>query len=114
MDHLRTLVVDGAVSQQAAQVPRAKKLHYAWIVFAVTFVALIVAAGVRSVPSILIVPLENELGWSRATISFAVSINLLMYGLIGPFAAALMNRFGVRRIMTFAFVFIAAGVSATE
>jgi sugar phosphate permease len=113
MDHMRAGGVDSAVSQQAAQVLWAKKMHYAWIVFAVTFVALIVAAGVRSVPSILIVPLENEFGWSRATISFAVSINLFMYGLIGPFAAALMNRFGVRRIMTFAFVLIAAGVSAT-
>jgi predicted MFS family arabinose efflux permease len=107
------LVVDGAMSQKAAQVSRAKTIHYAWVVFAVTFVALIVAADVRSVPSILIVPLENEFGWSRATISFAVSINLLMYGLIGPFAAALMNRFGVRRIMTFAFVLIAVGVTAT-
>jgi len=113
MDHMRTLVVDGAVSQKATQVSRAKTIHYAWVVFAVTFVALIVAAGVRSVPSILIVPLENEFGWSRATISFAVSINLLMYGLIGPFAAALMNRFGVRRIMISAFVLIAVGVTAT-
>ena len=113
MGYMRTLVIDGAVSQQAAQVARAKKMHYAWIVFAITFLALIAAAGVRSVPSILIVPLENDFGWSRATISVAVSINLLMYGLIGPFAAALMNRFGVRRIMSFAFVLIAAGVSAT-
>lgn len=91
-----------------------KRLHYGWIVFAVTFAALIVAAGVRSVPSILIIPLEREFHWSRATISFAVSINLLMYGLIGPFAAALMNRFGVRRMMIFAFVLIAFGVSATS
>jgi len=78
MDPLRTLVANDVVSQKAAQVSQVKKIHYAWIVFAVTFVALIVAAGVRSVPSILIVPLENEFGWSRATISFAVSINLLM------------------------------------
>jgi sugar phosphate permease len=113
MDRTRTLVVEGAVARQAAPVSRAQTIHYAWVVFAVTFLALIAAAGVRSVPSILIVPLENEFGWSRATISVAVSINLLMYGLIGPFAAALMNRFGVRRIMTLAFLLIAAGVSAT-
>jgi cyanate permease len=113
MDRMRTVVADDAVARQAAQAARAKKMHYAWIVFAITFLALIAAAGVRSVPSILIVPLENEFGWSRATISVAVSINLLMYGLIGPFAAALMNRFGVRRIMIFAFILIAAGVSAT-
>jgi cyanate permease len=100
MDRMRTLAVDGAVSRQAEHVSRARKMHYAWVVFAITFLALIAAAGVRSVPSILIVPLENEFNWSRAMLSVAVSINVLMYGLIGPFAAAVMNRFGVRRIMT--------------
>jgi len=77
--------------------------HYAWVVIAITFFALIVAAGVRSVPGILIVPLEREFGWQRSTISLAVSINLLLYGLIGPFAAGLMNRFGVRRVILAAF-----------
>lgn len=89
------------------------RLHYGWVVFAITFVALIVAAGVRSTPSILMVPLEHEFGWSRSTISFAVSINILLYGLMGPFAAALMNRFGVRRVIATAFLLIAAGVFAT-
>ena len=91
-----------------------RRLHYAWITLAITFLALIVAAGVRSVPGILIVPLEREFNWSRSSISFAVSINLLLYGLIGPFAAGLMNRFGVRRIMSLAFALIAAGVLATR
>ena len=68
------------------------KMHYAWIVAAVTFLALLVSAAVRSAPGILIVPLEQEFGWSRATISLAVSVNLLLYGLIGPFAAGLINR----------------------
>jgi sugar phosphate permease len=96
-----------------AESPR-KTPHYAWVAVAVTFVALIVAAGVRSVPGILIVPLEHEFGWRRATISIAVSINLLLYGLIGPFAAGLLNRFGVRRVMTFAFGLIATGVLLTR
>lgn len=73
------------------------KIHYAWIVAAVTFLALIVSAAVRSAPGILIVPLEQEFGWSRATISLAVSVNLLLYGLIGPFAAGLINRYGLRK-----------------
>src|SRR5579871_5259957 len=90
-----------------------KRFHPAWIVFAISFAALITAAGVRSVPGILIVPLEHEFHWSRATISFAVSINLLMYGLIGPFAAALMNRFGIRRVMMLAFLLMAGGVATT-
>jgi len=79
----------------------------------VTFAALIVGAAVRSVPGILIVPLEHEFGWTRATISFAVSINLLLYGLIGPFAAGLINRWGPRRIMLIAFTLVAAGVALT-
>src|SRR5579862_8816129 len=94
--------------------PPPPRFHYAWVAMAITFAALIVAAGVRSVPGILIVPLEREFGWSRSTISLAVSINLLLYGLIGPFAAGLMNRFGVRRVMVLAFTLIAAGVLATR
>ncbi len=80
---------------------------------AVTFAVVLVTAGVRAAPGVLIVPLEQEFHWSRATISFAVGVNLLLYGLIGPFAAALMDRFGVRRLMTLAVVLTAAGVAVT-
>ena len=64
-----------------------RRVHYAWVVAAVGFVTLITAAGFRSTTGVLIVPLQNEFGWSRATIGFAVSINLILYGLGGPFAA---------------------------
>ena len=74
-----------------------RKFHPAFIVAGVTFVVLLCAAAVRATPSILIVPLEHEFGWSRALLSSAVSINLVLYGLVGPFAAALMERFGIRR-----------------
>src|SRR5260370_6162630 len=77
----------------------ASRLHYAWVVVALTFVVIVVTAGVRATPGVLIVPFENEFHWSRATISFAIGINLLVYGLVGPFAAAAMDRFGVRRTM---------------
>ncbi len=90
---------------------RASRLHYAWIVAAVTFVVVLLTAGVRSAPSVLIVPLEEEFHWSRATISFAVGVNLLLYGLVGPFAAALMDRFGVRRTTTLALAATALGVA---
>jgi sugar phosphate permease len=90
-----------------------KKLHYAWIVAAVTFVVLLLTAGIRAAPGVLIVPFENEFHWSRATISFAIAVNLLLYGLIGPFAAALMDRWGVRRTMTLALTVAAAGVALT-
>jgi sugar phosphate permease len=89
------------------------RLHYAWIIVAVTFVATIVIAGVRATPTVLIVPLEQEFHWSRATISFAIGINLLLYGAVGPFAAAVMDRFGARRTMTLAFAATAAGVALT-
>ena len=69
-----------------------KRVHYAWVVAAVTFIALMGAAGFRATPSVLIVPLQNEFGWNRAVISGAVSVNLVLYGLIGPFAAAVMDR----------------------
>jgi len=77
----------------------ASRLHYAWIIIALTFVVIVVTAGVRATSGVLIVPFENEFHWSRATISFAIAINLLVYGLVGPFAAAAMDRFGVRRTM---------------
>ena len=86
-----------------------KRLHYAWVVAGVGFVTLITAAGFRSTTGILIVPLQDEFGWSRATISFAVAINLVIYGLGGPFAAAFVERFGMRRVITFAVFGISTG-----
>jgi len=91
----------------------AGRVHYAWVVAGVTFLALLGAAGFRSTPGVLIVPLEQEFGWSAATISFAVSINLVLFGLIGPFAAALMDRFGVRAVMLGALLMIAGGSALT-
>jgi sugar phosphate permease len=87
--------------------------HYAWVIVAVTFLTLLTTAGIRSTPGILIVPLEHEFGWSRATISIAVSVNLLLYGLMGPFAAAFFDKIGVRRTMAVALTLLAVGVSAT-
>ena len=87
--------------------------HYAWLIVGVTFVTLITTAGFRATPGVLIVPLQNHFGWSRGTISLAVSLGLLMYGLAAPFSAALMDRFGVRRVMLVALTTIAIGVSLT-
>ncbi len=86
-----------------------KRVHYAWVVAAVTFIALLGAAGFRATPSILIVPLQNEFGWNRAVISVAVSINLVLFGLTGPFAAALMERFGLRAVTVGALITVASG-----
>ncbi len=74
-------------------------LHYAWIVAAVTFVTLLLTAAIRATPSVLIVPFENEFRWTPASIFTVISINLVLYGLIGPFAAGLIQRFGPNKIM---------------
>ena len=87
--------------------------HRAWAVAAVAFVAIVGAAGFRATPGVLIVPLQDEFGWSRGTISLAVSVNLLLYGLTAPFAAALMDRFGIRRVVACALTLVAAGSALT-
>src|SRR5438309_2108088 len=90
-----------------------KRIHYAWVIAAVTFIALMGAAGFRSTPGVLIVPLEHEFGWNRAVISVAVSINLILFGLTGPFAAALMDRFGLRAVTVGALITVASGALLT-
>src|SRR5512140_388053 len=71
------------------------RLHYAWVVAGVTFLILMASAGIRATPSVLMVPLELELGWSRTATSTAVSVGILLYGLIGPFCAAIAQRVGI-------------------
>ena len=87
------------------------RFHYGWVVVGVTALALLVAAGVRSAPGVLIKPLEDDFGWGRAAISFAASIGLLLFGLAGPLTGAVMGRFGPRRILTAGLV-VAAGSTA--
>jgi predicted MFS family arabinose efflux permease len=77
------------------------------------FLSLLFAAGFRATPGVLLVPLQDEFGWSRASISGAVSVNLVLYGLAGPFAAALTQRFGLRRVVPAAMLLIAVGSAAT-
>ena len=90
-----------------------KKPHYAWIVLGMTFVVMLTSAAIRATPGVMIVPLEKEFGWSRAVISVAISVSLLLYGLIGPFAAGLVNRYGPRRVMTVSAVLIGLGTLST-
>ena len=87
--------------------------HPAVLVAVVAFVALLGAAAFRAAPSVLMVPLQAEFGWSRALLSIAVGVNLLLFGLTAPFAAALMETFGVRRVVAVALALIAAGSGLT-
>ncbi len=95
-----------------------RRIHPAWIVAGVAFVALVAAAGFRAAPSALITSLQDEFSWTTSEISLSVTINLLLYGLTAPFAAALIQRFGIRLVTTIALVLVAAGaglsVLATE
>ena len=92
-----------------AVVARRSHLHPAWVAAGVAFVALLCAAGFRAAPGVLMVPLQEEFGWSRGLVSLAVGVNLVLFGLTAPFAAALMERFGVRAVTSVALVLIAAG-----
>lgn len=99
--------------QTARRPPARRRLHPAWIVAAVAFLALVGAAGFRAAPGVLMVPLQSEFGWSTTVLSAAVSINLVLFGLTAPFAAALMERFGIRAVTSVALVLIGAGSALT-
>ena len=90
-----------------------RRLHPAWTVAAVAFLALVGAAGFRAAPGVLMVPLQQEFGWSTTVLSAAVSINLVLFGLTAPFAAALMERFGIRAVTAVALALIGAGSALT-
>ena len=89
------------------------RIHRAWWVAAVTFLVLIASAAFRSSFGVMIVPFEDEFGWSRSATSLAVSVNLVFYGLTAPFATALMERFGIARIAAGAMALIAIGTGLT-
>jgi predicted MFS family arabinose efflux permease len=86
------------------------RVHYAYVVAALTFLVLLVVAGIRATPAVLIPPLEKAFGWRRDEITFAVSVGLALFGLMGPFAAAAMQRFGVRRTMCAALALLSAAM----
>jgi MFS family permease len=99
-------------SRVAAALAR-RHVHYGWAMVAVTFLTMLVTAGAVGAPGVLIVPLQREFGWDTAEISLSLGIRLALFGLMAPFAAALMNRFGVRRITVTALALIGIGLLAS-
>jgi MFS family permease len=87
--------------------------NYAFVVVGVVFLALLVSAGSRGTISVLITPLGNAFGWSRETISFGAAVGIFLYGLVGPFAAAVMQRFGVKRVLVGALILLASATSGS-
>jgi len=87
--------------------------RYAFVVAGLTFVSLLTAAALRSAPGVLIVPWQKAFGWDRGTISLAAAIGIFLYGLVGPFAAALMQTLGVRKTLVGALMLMAASTLAS-
>src|SRR5690349_9714303 len=85
------------------------KIHYGWVVVAITFAVIVCAVGVRAAAGVMIVPLERAFGWSAASISGAVSLNIALFGLVGPFTAALMRSFGLRRTVMASMLLLSIG-----
>ncbi|GAA1980441.1 MFS transporter [Kitasatospora viridis] len=106
MTQLRT-----ARAETAAR--RTTRPHYAWVIAALSLLVLVGSAGFRSTPGLMMTPWNSEFGWSHGIISLAVSINLILYGLTAPFAAALMDRFGVRLVTVCALLTISVGAGLT-
>ncbi|MFV0308463.1 MAG: MFS transporter [Desertimonas sp.] len=102
-----------ATSEQRAPVDVERRSPWPWLVAATAFVALLGAGSFRAAPSVLIEPLQADFGWSRSTISAAVMVNLILYGLTSPFAAALMDRFGMRVVVAGALTLISVGSGLT-
>ncbi|MGN5455016.1 MAG: MFS transporter [Candidatus Kurthia intestinigallinarum] len=90
-----------------------KKLHYSWIILIVAFFAIIVAGIIRSSSGVFIEPFEKEFNWSRPMISFAFAVGLFLYGFSGPFMAAFVERFGLKRVMLYSMALLAIGLSLT-
>ena len=90
-----------------------KRLHYAWVVAAVTFVVMLITSGIRATPGLFMVPLESEFGWNRAIISASIAVNIALFGLIGPFAASVMDRWGLRRVILAALALMGSAVGVS-
>jgi MFS family permease len=90
-----------------------KRIHYSWVILIITFFSIIVAGIVRSSSGVFIVPFENEFGWDRSVISLAFAISLFLYGLSGPFMAALIEVLGLKKMMVLAMSTLLAGILLT-
>jgi sugar phosphate permease len=98
------------LSDTLADMLKKRNVHYGWVVAIVTFLTMLSTAGVMGSAGIMIEPLHKEFGWSTADISFAMAVRLVLFGLFGPFAAAFMNRYGVRNVVLAALCLILSGI----
>src|SRR6201987_5227746 len=101
------------ISNWLAGPPPRRNLHYGWVMVGVTFFAALVSAGTVGAPGVFIVPLQHEFGWSTAEISSALSIRFILFGLMAPFAAALLNRYGLRNVTLAAQLIVVSALVAS-
>jgi MFS family permease len=101
------------IARSVATALKERDVHYGWVVVAVTFLVMLVTAGAIGAPGVFIGPLEKEFGWRTDEISAALAVRFALFGLMGPFAAAFMNRFGVRRVVLTALTIIASALVAS-
>lgn len=101
------------ISNWLASTLARRNIHYGWVMVAVTFLAALISAGTVGAPGVFIVPLQKEFGWSTAEISSALSIRFILFGLMAPFAAALMNRYGLRNVTLAAQLIVVCGLLAS-
>ena len=101
------------ISTRLAAFLQARGVHYGWIVIAITFLIMLATAGAMGASGVILEPLQHEFGWSNADISVALAVRLVLFGLMGPFAAAFINRFGVRPVVICAVAMIAFGIAGT-
>ncbi len=101
------------ISSRLAAALQARGVHYGWVVVGVTFLVMLATAGAMGASGVILEPLQREFGWANADISFALAVRLLLFGLMGPFAAAFINRFGVRAVVAFAVALITLGILGT-
>jgi MFS family permease len=90
-----------------------KRIHYSWIILFIAFFSIITAGIIRSSSGVFIVPFETDFGWERSTISFAFAISLLLYGISGPFMAALIETIGLKKMMILAMATLVVGILLT-
>ena len=102
-----------SLSNRLAAAMAERNLYYGWVVAGSTFLVMLATAGAMGAPGVIIQPLEKEFGWSTAQISVALAVRLALFGLIAPFAAAFINRFGVRPVVVSAVAMIVAGILAS-
>src|SRR5213080_1471186 len=101
------------ISNWLSAVLARRNIHYGWVMVAVTFITALIAAGTVGAPGVFIVPLQKEFGWTTAEISSALSIRFILFGLMAPFAAALMNRYGLRNVALTAQLVVVSGLLAS-